>query len=82
MGILFLKCKTICRADLNFTKLKLSFAKTVSSEISKIILAEVMQMAFYKKENKNINIKVTVRFTTEEKELIDEYIGKLRECIH
>lgn len=33
-------------------------------------------MAFYKKENKNINIKVTVRFTTEEKELIDEYIVK------
>lgn len=41
-----------------------------------MILAEVMQIAFYKKENKNINIKVTVRFTTEEKELIDEYIVK------
>ncbi|EJT6535608.1 ribbon-helix-helix protein, CopG family [Clostridium perfringens] len=31
-------------------------------------------MAFEKKENKNI--KVTIRFTEEEKKLIDEYINK------
>lgn len=31
-------------------------------------------MAFDKKENKNI--KVTVRFTAEEKELIDNYIAE------